>query len=111
MLSRLFQQLFASVGVIFRMIRAFFVRALSSSAARIKNAASLTRQAAKLGPTILKTVFGAGKKPTKREDYIETKQMFISKSFLILVSASVIVLAVLFYTIAWPWLVSKFLTA
>lgn len=111
MLSRLFQQLFASIGVIFRMIRAFFVRALSSSAARIKNAASLTRQAAKLGPTILKTVFGAGKKPTKREDYIETKQMFISKSFLILVSASVIVLAVLFYTIAWPWLVSKFLTA
>ena len=111
MLSRLFQQLFASFGVAFRTVRAFFARTLNGMVARIKSATSLTRQAAKLAPAMMKTVATAGKKPTKREDYIETRQMFISKSFLIMALVVVIALAALFYWIGWPWLVSRFFTA
>lgn len=111
MLSRFFQQLFASAGVVFRTIRAFFSRALSASLARVKSAASLTRQAAKLAPAMMKVVTDAGKKPSKREDYIETRGMFISKSFLIMAAVVLIALGALFYLVGWPWLMSHFLTA
>ncbi|MBQ3076563.1 MAG: hypothetical protein IJC43_01770, partial [Clostridia bacterium] len=111
MLSRFFRQLFASVGVVFRTIRAYFTRTLTGATARFRSATSLTRQAAQLGPAMMKTAANAGKKPTKREDYIETEQMFISKSFLIMAVALILALAVLFYWVGWPWLVSRFFTA
>ena len=111
MLSRLFQQLFASAGVVFRTIRAFFTRALSGVIARVKSATSLTRQAAKLAPAMMKTAAAAGKKPSKREDYIETRQMLISKSFLIMAAAVIVVAAALFWFVGRPWLVSRFFTA
>ncbi|MBP3485366.1 MAG: hypothetical protein J6J81_00865 [Oscillospiraceae bacterium] len=111
MLSRLFQQLFASAGVVFRTIRAFFTRALSGVIARVKSATSLTRQAAKLAPAMMKTAAAAGKKPSKREDYIETRQMLISKSFLIMAAVVIVVAAALFWFVGRPWLVSRFFTA
>lgn len=111
MLSRLFQQFFASIGVVLRMIRAIFTRSLSGVMARVRSTFSLTRQAAKLAPAMVKTASAAGKKPTKREDYIETRRMFISKSFLIMAVIAMIGLAALFYLIGWPWLMSHFYTA
>lgn len=111
MLSTLFRQFTASCGVVFRTIRAFFSRQLYGVVARVKSVTSLTRQAAKLAPAMLKTATTAGKKPTKREDYIETKGMFISKSFLLLLAVAVVGLAVLIYLVIWPWLVRQFFTA
>lgn len=111
MLSRLFRQLTASCGVVFRTIRAFFTRQIYAVVARAKSVTSLTRQASKLAPAMLKTATEAGKKPTKREDYIETKQLFISKSLLIMVPLILVVLAVLIYFVVWPWLLSHFFTA
>lgn len=111
MLSRLFQQFTASCGVVFRTFRAFFTRQIYAVAARFKSVTSLTRQASKLAPAMLKTAADAGKKPTKREDYIETKQLFISKSLLIMVPLILVALAVLIYLVVWPWMLSHFFTA
>lgn len=111
MLSELIRRLFAACGVVFRMIRAFFIRQFQAISARIKSATSLTRQASKVAPTLLEKVTEVGKKPSKREDYIETKQMFISKSFLITVVLVTVFLAALIYFLVCPWLLSRFFTA
>lgn len=111
MLSRLFQQLFASVGVVYRTIRAFFVRALSGVVARVRSATSLTRQAARVAPAMVRAAATAGKKPTRREDYIETKQLFVSKSFLLLAGLATVAVLALLLLVVRPWLVSRFFTA
>ena len=111
MLNELIRRLFAACGVVFRMIRAFFTRQFQAIVARVKSATSLTRQASKAAPALLKKATDVGKKPSKREDYIETKQMFISKSFLITVILVIVIVAALIYFLIWPWLLSRFFTA
>ncbi len=111
MLSELIRRLIAAGGVVFRTIRAYFARIIQNGSARFRNATSLTRQASKLTPGLLKKVTDVGKKPTKREDYIETQQLFIAKSLIILLVVGIVVGAMLIYFVIWPWLVRMFFTA
>ncbi|MDQ7096747.1 hypothetical protein REC12_24445 [Desulfosporosinus sp. PR] len=50
-------------------------------------------------------------KPEKREDYVDAGQMYIAKSLLIIILTLLIAIPLLVYFVAWPWVVSMFLTA
>ena len=111
MIARFFQQILNSFGVVFRTFRAFFTRQVMGIQARVRRVTSFSRQAAKLVPKAMSSVAIAGKKPTKREDFVETKRLFVAKSLLVLLAVGAIALGLLIYFVIWPWLVRMFFTA
>ena len=111
MLSYLLRQLFNSFGIFFRTIRAFFTRKLVGIGAYFRRITNFSRHATKVASVSFQGAAAAVKKPTRREDYIETKRLFISKSFLIFLAAGLILLVLLFYFVVWPFLLSHFFTA
>lgn len=111
MLSYLLRQLTNSFGIFFRTIRAFFTRKLVGAGAYLRRITNFSRQATKVASVSFQGAAAAVKKPTKREDYIETKRLFISKSFLILLLIGLVAAGLLVYFVAWPFLLSHFFTA
>lgn len=105
------RQLFNSFGIFFRTIRAFFTRKLVGLWAYVRRITNFSRQATKVATTSFQGAAAAVKKPTKREDYIETQRLFISKSFLILLAIAVVLVVLLGYFVIWPFLLSHFFTA
>ena len=110
MLNNLFRQLINSCGVVLRTFRAFFSRQIMGIRARARRVTSFSRQAAKLVPKAMNSVAVAGKKPTKREDFVETKRLFVAKSFLYLLIVGIVAFALLACFVIWPWLQSRFFT-
>lgn len=111
MFSYLLRQLFNSFGIFFRTIRAFFTRKLTGLWAYLRRITNFSRQATKVATTSFQGAAAAVKKPTKREDYIETQRLFISKSFLIMLAIGLVLLGLLFYFVVWPFLLSHFFVA
>ena len=111
MLNRLIQQLFNSFGVFFRTIRAFFTRKLTGVWAYLRRITNFSQQATRVATKSFQSAATAIKKPTKREDYIETQRLFISKSFLVLLAIGAVVAVLLIYFVIWPFLLSQFFTA
>ena len=111
MLSQLLRQLFNSFGIFFRTIRAFFTRKLTGAWAGLRRVTNVSRQATKVATSAFEGAAAAIQKPTKREDYIETRRLFISKSFLIMLAIGVVLLGLLIYFVVWPFLLSRFFTA
>lgn len=111
MLSYLLRQLTNSFGIFFRTIRAFFTRKLTGAWSRLRRITNFSRQATKVATASFQGAAAAVKRPTKREDYIETRRLFISKSFLILLAVGGVLLALLGYFVVWPFLLSHFFTA
>lgn len=111
MLSYLFRQLINSCGIFVRTIQAFFTRKLTGLWARIRRLTNFSRQATKVAADSLQGAATAIKKPTKREDFIETKRLFISKSFLVLLVVGLAAAVLLAYFAVWPFLLSHFFTA
>lgn len=111
MLSYLLRQLTNSFGIFFRTIRAFFTRKLVGAWAYLRRITNFSRQATKVATQSFQGAAAAVKKPTKREDYIETQRLFISKSFLILLAVGAVLLGLLLYFVVWPFLLSHFFVA
>lgn len=111
MLSYFFQQIVSSFGIFFRTIRAFFTRRLTGIVARLRRMTNFSRQATKVASDSFQGAAAAVQKPTKREDYIETNRLFISKSFLIFLLVGIVALVCLIYFVVWPFLLSRFFTA
>lgn len=111
MLEKLLRQLISSFGIFFRTIRAFFTRRLMGVTSYFRRATNFSRQATKVASESVQGVAAAVKKPTKREDYIETERLFISKSFLILAAVALVLFGLFCYFVAWPFILSHFLTA
>lgn len=111
MLSQLLRQLIASLGIFFRTLRAFFSRRLMGVTAYLRRITNFSRQATRVASASVQGVTAAVQKPTKREDYIETERLFISKSFLILAAVSLVLFGLFCYFMAWPFILSRFLTA
>ena len=111
MLSYLLRQLTNSLGIFFRTIRAFFTRKLVGAWSYLRRITNFSRQATKVATTSFQGAAAAVKKPTKREDYIETQRLFISKSFLIFLAVGLVLAVLLVYFVVWPFLLSHFFTA
>lgn len=111
MLSYLFRQLINSFGIFFRTIRAFFTRKFVGLGARIRRITNFSRQATKVASDSFQNAATALKKPTKREDYIETRRLYVAKSFLILLALGIAGAIALIYFFVWPFLLSHFFTA
>ncbi|WP_295631837.1 hypothetical protein [uncultured Intestinimonas sp.] len=110
-MSYLLRQLFNSFGIFFRTIRAFFTRKLVGIGAYFRRITNFSRHATKVASASFQGAAAAVKKPTRREDYIETRRLFISKSFLILLAVGLVLAALLLYFVVWPFLLSRFFTA
>ena len=108
LLSRLLRRVFASIGVFFRTIRALLTGAVKRIRAGFHRIRDLSREAA---GAVASSGQEAADMPSKRESYIETRGLFISKSFLIMLGVVLVVLALLFYFVGWPFILSHFLTA
>lgn len=111
MFSYLLRQLFNSFGIFFRTIRAFFTRKLAGLTAYVRRITNFSRHATKVATSSFQGAAAAVKKPTKREDYIETQRLFISKSFLIMLAIGLVLLGLLVYFVVWPFLLSHFFVA
>lgn len=111
MLSYLLRQLTNSFGIFFRTIRAFFTRKLVGAWSYLRRITNFSRQATRVATTSFQGAAAAVKKPTKREDYIETQRLFISKSFLILLLIGLVLAGLLIYFVVWPFLLGHFFTA
>jgi len=109
-LSRFLRQFINSFGIFFRTIRAFFTRKLTGLGARLRRFSNFSRYAGKVASSSFQGAASAMKKPSRREDYIETSRLYIAKSFLILLLAGLAVAGLLFYFFVWPFLVSHFFT-
>jgi murein DD-endopeptidase MepM/ murein hydrolase activator NlpD/antitoxin component YwqK of YwqJK toxin-antitoxin module len=99
-----------SFGIIFRTIRAFFTRRLLGVIARIRRLGSASRYAAKALPKAVGAVTLAAKKPSKREDYFETKRLYIAKSLIAVIVIALIAAGVFTWYVAYPFAVSRFFT-
>lgn len=80
-------------------------------AAYFRRITNFSRSATKVAADSVQGAAAAMKKPTKREDYIETKRLFISKSFLLYLAIGLVLIGLLIYFVAWPFVLSHFLTA
>ena len=110
-MSFFIRQLINSFGVFFRTIRAFFSRKLAGVSARFRQITNFSRNATKVASASFQEAATVVKKPTKREDYIETDRLFISKSFLLLLAVALVAFVLLCKFLVWPFLLSHFLTA
>ncbi|MBR1659653.1 MAG: hypothetical protein IJ705_05000 [Oscillospiraceae bacterium] len=110
-MSYFWSQLVRSVGMFSRAIRAFFQRLIVGAIASIRRVFNITRYAARAATTSLQSALAIAQKPTKREDYVETRRLFISKSLLLKVALILIAVGLVAYFLVWPFILSHFLTA
>ena len=103
-------QMSRSVGVFFRTIRAFFNRRIMAVSTYLRRVTNFSRHAMKVATNSMQTVASAVKKPTRREDYVETSQLFIAKSFLIKMALLLAALGLIGYFLVWPFILSHFFT-
>ena len=111
MFSYLFSQLMRSVGVFLRTIRAFFRRQTVGLASRLRSLTIFSRYATRVASESLQGAVTAAQKPTKREDFVETRRLFISKALLLKLALITAALALILYFLVWPFVLSHFLTA
>lgn len=111
MFKLLFDAVTRELALIGRIIRAFFTRMFSNIRVYFRRVTSLVGQFFGIVPAMLSSLAVSGKKPSKRGDYIETKRLFIAKSWLVFIAAAIVVLACVGWFVARPLLISKFFTA
>ncbi len=111
MIEHLFTQFIRSLGIFFRTIRAFFTRKLVGLSARLRRLFNFSRNATKIAMSSLQGAAAMAQKPSKREDYIETDRLFISKALLLWLVAGAVALGLAVYFVIWPFVLSHFLTA
>ncbi len=110
-MSFFLRQLMNSLGTFFRTIRAFFVRRFTGVTAKFRQFTNFSRNATKAATASVQGAAAAMKKPSAREDYIETQRLFISKSFLVLLAVGLVAVVLLAIFVVWPFLLSHFFTA
>ena len=111
MLQYFFNQLVRSIGVFGRTFRAFFYRRFMGIYSRIRSLTNFSRHATSAAMNTMEGAVAMAQNPTKREDYIETKRLFISKALLLRILIAVVALGLIIYFLVWPFLLSHFLTA
>ena len=97
--------------IFYRTLRSLALRPLMMLKTRLYNLTNLSKQFNKLPKFLTSLLAKVKMKPEKREDYVDAGRVFIAKSLIVILIALVILVPLLIYYIAWPWLVSMFFTA
>ena len=108
MLQNLIESILNGVSVGGRMLRELFTRFIDGIRFGIRSIFSAVNIAGSFIPKLFKSILESFKKPTSREDYIETKGMFISKKLILIVVLVIVALVVVGITVVKPFIVSKF---
>ena len=111
MLNYFLTQLIRSLSVFGRTIRAFFVRRCAWIISAFRRVTNVSRGAAKAANSAVQSAVSVAKNPSKREDYVETKRLLISKALILKVVLGLLILGLLIWFVVWPFVLSHFLTA
>lgn len=111
MLNYFFSQLTRSFGVIFRTLRAFFMRRMAGLITRLRRVVNFSRSAAKATTGAIQSAVSVSQKPSKREDYVETGSLLISKALIVRALVVLLIFGFACYFFVWPFVLSRFLTA
>ena len=111
MLNYLLNQLTRSAGVFFRTIRAFFTRRATGITTRVRRVTNFSRNATKAATAAVQSAVSVAQKPTRREDYVETRRLLISKALLLKIVIAAVGAGLIIYFLIWPFILSHFLTA
>ncbi len=107
----MFNALYRSIVMVFRMLKNALLRPFRSLYARARSAASLTRQASKVVPKVVKTVTTVKVKPKSRADYIDAGPVYVAKSLIFVVIGVLVALFLAGRFFVWPWMESRWFTA
>ena len=110
MLQLLIERLLEQCSLMGRMLREVVLRFLNTIIFSFKRALNLVSALSAKIPGMLQALTSVAKKPTSKDDYIETKRMFVSKSLLIIIAFGIAAFLVIWFTMLWPAIVSRFLT-
>ena len=103
--------LLRNLQMIYRTIKSVILRPFTILKYKISSLTNISKLLNKI-PKFFSSLLAKFKlKPEKREDYVDAGQMYIAKSLIVIIIALLIAIPLLFYYIAWPWIVSMFLTA
>lgn len=108
MLHNLIERILNGMSVGGRMLRELFIRFFTRIRVTIRSLFSAVNIAGKTIPKLFKKIIGSFKKPTSRDDYIETNGMFIAKNLVLLIIVGVIALFVVGFTVVRPYWISKY---
>ncbi len=111
MFDHMLNQLIRGICTFGRTIRAFVIRRCTGIVSFFRRMTNVSRGAAKAANSAVQSALSASQKPSKREDYIETRRLLISKSLLIRIFLLLVALGLLGYLVVWPFLLSHFFTA
>ena len=100
-----------SAGVFVRTVRAFFTRRMTGVTSRVRRVTNLSRNATRAATASVQSAVSVAQKPTKREDYVETSRLLISKALLLKILLGLIAAGLILYFLVWPFVLSHFLTA
>lgn len=107
----MFNALYRSILMVWRMLKNAVLRPFRSLYARARAATNLSRQASKLVPKVVKSVTTVKVKPKKREDYIDAGPVYVAKSLIFVVIGVLAALWLLVQFLIWPWMESRWFTA
>lgn len=106
-----FKNLFRSFKMGLRILRNTLLRPFRAGYFRLKRSTDITRKIATKAPELGKSVRKVKLKPTRREDYVETKGAYVAKSFILVGVLAAVLLGAFIYFIAWPTARSWWFTA
>lgn len=95
----------------YRTIKSIALRPLMLLRTRIYNITNISKLLNKVPKFLTALLTKIKVKPEKRDDYVDAGQVFIAKSLIVILIAIVILVPLLIYYFAWPWIVSMFFTA
>lgn len=108
MLHELVERILNGLEVGGRMVREIVIRFFQRIGFGFRSMFSAVNLAGKGLKKLLKKLTTAFKKPTSREDYIETNGMFIAKNLLSLIIVGIVALVIFGITVVRPFLVSRY---
>ena len=105
------KQLSRSVGVFWRTIRAVISRRTVGITTKLRRFTNFSQTISKAATSSAQSIVSAAQSPTKREDYIEVGRLLISKALIVRTLITLTAIGLLIYFVAWPFILSRFLTA
>lgn len=94
-----------------RSVKAYLTRGVLNIWTKLRQATQIARGTTRVMSKVTKNVSQVGQKPTQRSDFIETEQMFISKTLIFRAVFVLIVIIAVSYFLVYPLLMRYFFTA
>ena len=100
-----------NIEMLYRTLKSIVLRPLILLKSKIYNLTNISKLLNKIPKFLTSLLAKIKMKPEKRDDYVDAGRIFIAKSLIVILVGIVILVPLLIYFFAWPWIVSMFFTA